>query len=68
MAAKNPRAWKRQPDGRRELLCEICNGQQFSLSWEPMERQRTVQTAHHRRIVATCQCGWKTRVCLGGVS
>jgi RNase P subunit RPR2 len=66
MAARNSAAWIKRQDGSRELVCNGCGKKRFRLSWEAVQRQVRVKTAHHRRIVARCTCGWETRVALSG--
>lgn len=65
MAALDLGAWMKKAGGTRGLVCPDCNKESFRLSWERVELHRRVRTAHRRRVVARCRCGWETRVTLG---
>jgi len=67
MAALTLKAWEKRVDGSRQLACPTRKDSTFWLSWEPMEKNMRVKTAHRKRVVATCdRCSWATRVTLGG--
>jgi 4-hydroxy-3-methylbut-2-en-1-yl diphosphate synthase IspG/GcpE len=67
MAARDLKAWKKRADGTRRLRCPRCGRvKAFTLVWGPVQKQEAVRTAHHKRVIAVCECGLGTRVVLGG--